>query len=150
MEWIYEEGFCDEATRDKNWLTYLELLITGQEPLAEYERLKLVVEAFIQTKTKAELFRVALDRGLLIAPVTTIAEVVESPQLAARGYWQQVEHPELRQAFRYPGAFAQFSATPIRYRRRPPTIGEHNREIYMDELGFTAQQFEALQRKGIV
>jgi benzylsuccinate CoA-transferase BbsE subunit len=150
MQWIYEEGFCDEATRDKNWLAYIELLVTGQEPLAEYERLKLVVEAFTQTKTKAELFRAALDRGLLIAPVTTVAEVVESPQLAARDYWQRLEHPELGQAFRYPGAFAQFSATPITYRRRPPTVGEHNREIYMDELGFTAQQLAALQNRGIV
>jgi len=150
MQWIYEEGFCDEATRDKSWLAYIELLVTGQEPLAEYERLKLVVEAFTQTKTKAELFRAALERGLLIAPVTTLVEVVESPQLAARDYWQRLEHPELGQTFRYPGAFAQFSATPITYRRRPPTIGEHNREVYMDELGFTAQQFVDLQNRGIV
>ena len=99
------------------------------------------MEAFTQTKTKAELFRAALDRGLLIAPVTTMAEVVESPQLAARDYWQRLEHPELGQAFRYPGAFAQFSATPITYRRRPPTVGEHNREIYIDELGFTGAAF---------
>jgi benzylsuccinate CoA-transferase BbsE subunit len=126
------------------------LLITGQEPLAEYERLKLVVEAFTQTKTKAELFRAALERGLLIAPVTTMAEVAESPQLAARDYWQYLEHPELGQAFRYPGAFAQFSATPITYRRRPPTVGEHNRELYMSELGFTAQQLADLQNRGIV
>jgi hypothetical protein len=67
MEWIYEEGFCDEATRDKNWQAYTELLFTGQEPIAEYERLKLVVEAFTRTKTKAELFLAALARGLLIA-----------------------------------------------------------------------------------
>jgi crotonobetainyl-CoA:carnitine CoA-transferase CaiB-like acyl-CoA transferase len=150
MEWIYEEGFCDEATRDKNWLAYTELLFTGQEPVAEYERLKLVVEAFTRTKTKAELFHAALARGLLIAPITTIAEVVDSPQLAARHYWQRLEHPELGQAFRYPGAFAQFSATPIAYRRRPPTVGEHNREIYLGELGFTAQELGALQSRGVV
>jgi crotonobetainyl-CoA:carnitine CoA-transferase CaiB-like acyl-CoA transferase len=150
MEWIYEEGFCDEATRDKHWLAYIELLVTGQEPLTEYERLKLVVEAFTKTKTKAELFRAALERGLLIAPVTTIAEVVESPQLAARDYWQRLEHPELGQALRYPGAFAQFSATPITYRRRPPTVGEHNRELYIGELGFTAPQLAALQSRGVV
>ena len=48
------------------------------------------MEAFTTTKTKAELFRAALARGLLIAPITTIAEVVESPQLAARAYWQHL------------------------------------------------------------
>jgi len=150
MEWICTEGFCDEATRDKDWLAYTELLVNGQEPLTEYERLKLVVEAFTRTKTKAELFRTALTRGLLIAPITTVDEVVDSPQLAARHYWQLLQHPELGQAFRYPGPFAQFSATPIAYRRRPPTVGEHNREIYLDELGFTEQQLAALQSRGIV
>jgi crotonobetainyl-CoA:carnitine CoA-transferase CaiB-like acyl-CoA transferase len=84
------------------------------------------VEAFTKTKTKAELFDAALARGLLITPITTITEVVDSPQLAARQYWQRLEHPELGQAFRYPGAFAQCSATPIAYRRRPPMVGEHN------------------------
>src|SRR5262245_714465 len=49
MEWICAEGFCDEATRDKDWLAYIELLVTGQEPLAEYERLQLVVEYFTRT-----------------------------------------------------------------------------------------------------
>jgi crotonobetainyl-CoA:carnitine CoA-transferase CaiB-like acyl-CoA transferase len=150
MEWIYAEGGCDAATRDKDWLAYTELLVSGEEPVAEYERLKLVVEAFTRTKTKAELFEAALTRGLLIAPVTTIAEVVESPQLAARGFWQDVAHPELGQVFRYPGAFAQCSATPMTYRRRPPTIGEHNHEIYLGELGYTAAQLAALQHKGVV
>jgi crotonobetainyl-CoA:carnitine CoA-transferase CaiB-like acyl-CoA transferase len=150
MEWIYEEGFCDEATRDKDWLAYIELLLTGREPIEEYERLKLVVEAFTTTKTKAELLQAALDRGLLIAPVTTIDEVVESDQLAARDYWRILGHPELGQAFRYPGPFAQFSVTPIAYRRRPPTVGEHNREIYVGELGFTEQQFAELQTRGMI
>ena len=102
MEWICAEGFCDEATRDKDWLAYTELLVSGQEPLAEYERLKLVVEAFTSTKTKAELFHAALTRGLLIAPITTVDEVVDSPQLAARNYWRLLQHPELGQTFRYP------------------------------------------------
>jgi len=51
---------------------------------------------------------------------------------------------------RYPGAFAQFSVTPITYRRRPPTVGEHNHEIYMGELGFTAQQLADFQHRGVV
>jgi crotonobetainyl-CoA:carnitine CoA-transferase CaiB-like acyl-CoA transferase len=150
MEWIYDEGGCDAATRDKDWRAYMELLVTGQEPVAEYERLKALVEAFTSTKTKAELFDAARARGLLIAPITTIAEVVDSPQLAARHYWQPLEHPELQQTFRYPGPFAQFSAAPIVYRRRPPLVGEHNGEIYRDELGLTEQQLTTLQSRGIV
>ncbi len=150
MQWIYEEGFCDEATRDKDWIALGSLFFGDPEAVAEYERLKQVVEDFTTSKTKAELLQGALERVLLIAPITTIEEVVQSDQLAARGYWQTLEHPELDQTFRYPGQFAKFSAAPITYRRRPPTVGEHNREIYLGELGFTEQQLAALQGKGVI
>jgi crotonobetainyl-CoA:carnitine CoA-transferase CaiB-like acyl-CoA transferase len=82
--------------------------------------------------------------------VTTIDEVVHSEQLAARDYWRILGHPELGRAFRYPGPFAQFSATPMTYRRRPPTVGEHNRDIYIDELGVTEQQFTELHIRGVI
>ncbi len=150
MEWIYEEGFCDEATRDKNWLTLLTDIFTGEESMEEYDRLKLVVGAFVKTKTKAELLQQAVERRLLVTPVTTVDDVVKSDQLAARDYWRTLGHAELAQAFRYPGAFAKFSRTPIRYRRRPPTVGEHNHEIYVDELGISLEELADLQHQGVI
>jgi crotonobetainyl-CoA:carnitine CoA-transferase CaiB-like acyl-CoA transferase len=150
MEWIYEEGFCDKETRDKDWIAFGALFFGDPEAVAEYERLKQVVEDFTRSKTKTELLQGALERVLLIAPITTIDEVIHSEQLATRQYWQTMEHPELGQTFRYPGPFAKFSAAPITYRRRPPTIGEHNREIYMGDLDMTESEFAALQRKGVI
>jgi crotonobetainyl-CoA:carnitine CoA-transferase CaiB-like acyl-CoA transferase len=129
MQCIFDHGFCDEATRDRDWLTYDSRLISGEVPAEEYEGLKMIVERFTRSLTKGELLKLALERALLIAPVATVEEVVKSPQLAAREYWRALDHPELDAAMRYPGPFARFSETPITYRRRPPTIGEHNREI---------------------
>jgi crotonobetainyl-CoA:carnitine CoA-transferase CaiB-like acyl-CoA transferase len=150
MSYVYEAGFCDETIRDKDWVAYVELLLSGQEPESEYERVRQAIEAFTSSKTKAELLQIALERGLLIAPVTTIDEVLAREQLAARGYWRLVEHPELGESFRYPGPFAQFSATPITYRRRPPAVGEHNEEIYVGELGLSEAELRELQAKGVV
>jgi crotonobetainyl-CoA:carnitine CoA-transferase CaiB-like acyl-CoA transferase len=150
MEYIYEEGFCDQQTRDKDWIAYTELLVTGKEPGEELTRVQQVVAGFTKTRTKAELLRAALDRSLLIAPVTTMGEVVESEQLAARNYWRELEHPELDQSFRYPGPFAKFSSAPITYRRRPPTVGEHNREIYAGGLNFTENEMEELRTRGVI
>ncbi len=126
------------------------MLLNEEEPMSEYERLKLVVENFTKTKTKAELMQGALDRGLLIAPVTTIADVDQSEQLAARNYWRSVEHPELGQHVRYPGPFVKFSATPIDYRLPPPRVGEHNAAIYGDELGLSARDLADLQTRGVI
>ncbi len=149
MDWVYEEGICDQATRDTNWLTFGGQLFSG-EGRQEYERLKGVLEEFTTTKTKAELLQGALDRGLIMAPIAKIDEVVSSPQLAARHYWCEVEHPELGEKFRYPGPFVKFSETPLTYRRRPPLIGEHNREVYVGELGMSEEEFAGLQRRGII
>jgi len=150
MSYICEEGFCDEATRDKDWDAYYELVFSGQEPVEEFERVKQVVESFTKTRTKAELLKVALERGLLIAPIVTIDDVVESEQLAAREYWHELEHTELGARVRYPGPFVQFSESPIAYRLRPPLVGEHNREIYAGELGLSDAELAGLHASGIV
>ncbi|MGE0682215.1 MAG: CaiB/BaiF CoA transferase family protein [Candidatus Binatia bacterium] len=150
MDWIHEEGMCSDEIHDMDWIGFGGALFAGGEAIAKFEQLKLIVENFTKTKTKAELLQGALQRTLLIAPVATIDEVVNSPQLAARNYWQELEHPELGQKFKYPGPFVKFSETPIAYRRRPPTVGEHNHEVYVRELGFTEQQLAGLQSRGAI
>jgi crotonobetainyl-CoA:carnitine CoA-transferase CaiB-like acyl-CoA transferase len=129
MQWIHAEGGCDEATRDKDWIGYTQLVFSGREPVGEFERVKDVIAAFTSRRTKAALLAAALEHGLLIAPVSTIEEVVGSEQLAARDYWQPLAHPELGRTVTYPGAFAKFPGTPIAAGRRPPTVGEHTAEV---------------------
>ena len=150
MQHIHGQGFCDKSTADKDWIQYGEMLSGGTEPLEEFERVKEVVRTFTRHHTKAELLQLAVEKGLLITPVATVEEVVQSSQLAARGYFQSVEHPELGASFSYPGPFAKFSAAPIQYRRRPPTVGEHNREIFCGELGMSDGEFAKLSQDGII
>jgi len=150
MRFVCEQGFCDEATRDKDWIAFGEQLFNGAEPLSEFERIKELVRNFTRSYTKAELLQLAVERGFLITPVTTIAEVVESPQFASRDYFLPVTHPELGESFLYPGPFAKFSATPLEYRLRPPTVGEHNSVIYRDELGLSERELGELTRAGII
>ncbi len=127
MDWVCEAGFCDEAMRDKDWVGYGSLLLEGKEPLEEFERVKATVARFTASKTKAELFQGALDRGILLAPVSTVRDVVESEQLGARGYFQELERGG--RSARYPGPFAKFGAAPIRYGRAAPRLGEHDAEV---------------------
>jgi len=150
MNYLHEIGACDAATRDKDWIAYGALLAGGQEPMAEYERVVGLIAGFFASRTKADLFKAALERGLLIAPITTVDEVLASPQLDSRKYWQTLNHPELGRSFRYPGPFARFSESPITYRRRPPLIGEHNREILSRELGLSDEKIADLSRRGVV
>ena len=139
MDWVHEEGFCDEATRDKDWVEYAMMLLDGREPVSEYGRLKDILTEFFATKTKAELLDAAMTRRLLITPVSTTGEVVDSEQLATRGYWEDVDHSDVVSdagagsfdpaAVRYPGAFAKFTETPLVDLGRAPRLGEHTDEV---------------------
>ncbi|HZQ37026.1 MAG TPA: CoA transferase, partial [Dehalococcoidia bacterium] len=88
MAWMCEAGFVDEATRDKDWIGYTVLLLSGEEPVSELHRVAAAIERFTRTRTKAELYAEAKRRHLLIVPITTTADLVDSPQLAARDFWQ--------------------------------------------------------------
>jgi crotonobetainyl-CoA:carnitine CoA-transferase CaiB-like acyl-CoA transferase len=133
MELMYEEGVVDAATRDKDWLNYTTLLVTGQEPISELMRCIDAIGRFTSRYTRAELLDMAMRRSLLIVPVNSTADVVNSEQLAARDFWTGVEHDELGERVTYPGPFAKFGAKPITYRRRPPRLGEHTEEVAREQ-----------------
>ncbi|MCY3570036.1 MAG: CoA transferase [Chloroflexi bacterium] len=127
MQYALEEGYCDQETRDKDWLNYTNLILTGQEPISEYFRCCDVVGALCAGKTKAELFQVAQERRLLIVPVSTMDDLDENEHLAARSYWRDVERNG--QSVKFPGPFARLSETPIEYARPAPALGEHTDEV---------------------
>ena len=77
-------------------------------------------------------------------------DVAESPQLAARGFWQKVEHPELGECITYPGYPIKISENTYKVQRRAPLIGEHNQEIYEKELGFSKEQLVILKNNGVI
>jgi crotonobetainyl-CoA:carnitine CoA-transferase CaiB-like acyl-CoA transferase len=129
MEVMHERGFVDKETRDKDWIGYTGLLLSGAEPTSELMRVQECIGQFTAAHTKAELFELAMTRGLLIAPVSRTDDLVHSPQLESRNYWTYVRHPELDRPVLNPGPFAKFGAKPIKYRRRPPLLGEHDNEI---------------------
>ncbi len=62
MRWIAEEGGCDAAMRDKDWVRFFDLMMTGDESLNELVRAQEVVAAFTRTKTKAVLLEAALAK----------------------------------------------------------------------------------------
>jgi crotonobetainyl-CoA:carnitine CoA-transferase CaiB-like acyl-CoA transferase len=77
-------------------------------------------------------------------------DVVESPQLADRGFWQDIEHPELNDTISYPGYPIKMSENLCGMQRRAPLIGEHNVEIYGGEMGLSEKELAILKTGGVI
>jgi crotonobetainyl-CoA:carnitine CoA-transferase CaiB-like acyl-CoA transferase len=123
VAWLYEEGICDEATRDKDWIGFAARLQSGEEPLSEHQRIKDLVATFTATKTKANLFAAALRRKVLIAPVATISDILASEQLEARRFWEVVD------GVRCPGRWAEIEPVGLRDLGPAPRLGQHTEDV---------------------
>jgi crotonobetainyl-CoA:carnitine CoA-transferase CaiB-like acyl-CoA transferase len=149
VDFIFEKGECNREFKETDWISYGAKLLSGEESMQQYAAKQAVVGEFMKRRTKVELFQMAREHNLLIAPLATLDDVRANPQFIARNYWQTVENAEGLPLI-YPGPFARFSSQLIQYRRRPPKLGEHNSEIYIDELGLRENELADLARKGII
>ena len=44
----------------------------------------------------------------------------------------------------------RFSATPVEYRRAPPLLGEHTREVLVEQLGLTQEELARLEGAAVI
>ena len=113
MAWVHEEGHCSADLAGLNYISFFELLFSGQLDAGLLDQGADAIAALTATKTKAELFAAARERRLLIVPVTTTEDVYAFEQFNARQYWDEVDVGGGRTA-RFPGPWAKASATPLR------------------------------------
>jgi len=146
---MIEEGKAPDWWLAEDWYArFFELQASKDQDLIDLPWNP--ISEFILTKTKAELYKVALEKRLLLAPAQNVKEIWEDTQLTARDYWQEVEHPELGESLTYCGAPVKLSEAPWQIKRRPPLIGEHNEEVYGNELGISRADLVLLKQAGII
>jgi len=146
VEWMDSKGMAPDFLKTKEWKTFNIAAVTQEE----IDQMEEPIARFFARVTKREFLEEVIKREMLGYPVATVQEIFEDPQLAARQFWQSLEHPELKVSIPYPGGFAKFSDAPCRIWRRAPLIGEHNEEIYCGELGMKSQEVERLKSEGVI
>jgi len=132
-KWMDEKGMATDWLKAQNWEKFDPASATQED----FNHIIEPVANFLRGLTKREFLQEAVKRRIMGYPVSTAKDIMENPQLAAREVWQEVEHPELATNITYPGPWVKLSQSSCGIRRRAPLIGEHNRDIYVKELGIS-------------
>jgi len=146
VKWMDEAGMADDFIKGINW----DGFYWRDRSREEIDRIHGCFARFLQTRTKAQVMEESASRDIGLQSMDSPREVLEHPQLEARDYWQSLEHAELGASIRYPGRFCLPSETACKLWRRAPLIGEHNQEIYQQELGLSDAELGVLKQGGII
>ena len=94
--------------------------------------------------TREHWVSILREADMVAAPVNTMLEASNDPNVVANGYVKEIYHPKIGENIKIHGSPWKFSETPS----RPgfaPELGEHNDEI-LSSLGYTDSQVEELQK----
>jgi len=146
VEWMrteHSEGTLGQVL-DWNAVDNMEI---NQDQINSWQ--ESIADFFIK-HTKAEIFEQASRRGLFIGRVNTIKDLVSDVQLSAREFWVKVAHPKLATEITYPNIPFRFSEATTSFHRSAPSIGEHNEEIYVHEMGISHNELLRLKQAHII
>ncbi len=109
-----------------------------------------ILDKHFATKPRDEWLKQfeAADVDLIYAPVQTIPEVFQDPQVLANEYIVDFEHPEFG-AIKRIGVPYRFSETPAEPRRAAPQFGQHSEEILL-ELGYSWEDIGKLRGQEVI
>jgi crotonobetainyl-CoA:carnitine CoA-transferase CaiB-like acyl-CoA transferase len=159
LGWLTEEGFAENLNEEpycslveRLSTTFLREIYTSpglqEEVLPHFAHLDSVVRRFCAAHTMRWLYEEGQKRRFMVGPAFTARDLVESEQLAARGWYQRVERGG--GSLTYPGPPYRLAETPAGIRKPPPRLGEHNVEVYCGELGLSIDELQALKAAGVV
>jgi len=94
-----------------------------------------------------DLLQRSTDLQSTMAPVNNVAQILADPQVQARENIATLHDEELNAPLRMQNVVGKLSASPGGIRAPGPALGQHNREILIDRLGYTEAE---LQRAGII
>ena len=111
------------------------------------EELDDIIHKRFLEKTKADLFHETQAFGSSFGIVMSTEDLLNCPQLAEREFFPEVDHP-FTGSLKYPGA--PFKMPEGGWQKgSAPLLGEHNREIFIDRLGYSQEDLVKFRELGI-
>lgn len=117
-----------------------------QENAAEMDDVLLPI---LEEWKKFDYFNKAMAEGYVTGVVQTPEDLLNCPQMEERGFYTEVEHPVIGK-IKIPGEIFRLPECPWELRMPAPLLGQHNEEVYSNNLGFTSEELKCLRESGSI
>ncbi|MCH8988854.1 MAG: CoA transferase [Chloroflexi bacterium] len=141
--WMDREGMAGDLMDER----YSDRFILRGELSSHIEGL---IEAWTLTHTRQEITDWGQANHHPWGPVATAGELLDNEQLWDRGFFYEVEDRESGRKVVYPGAPYKLTGSGWRFVSSAPRVGQHNRQVYCDELGLSDGELQDLIAAGTV
>ena len=106
------------------------------------------VAAWTRDRSRMEAFDVLTAAGVPAAPVLGYRDIYDNPHLRARGFFEQVTHPEAG-TWDMERPLYRFARRPTSIERNGPCFGEHNAYVFGELLGLSDAEIAQLEKEGV-
>ncbi len=108
-----------------------------------------VLIKFLENMTKEEAVNFFIELDIPVAPVLYSSEAVHIPEVTCRNLFVEVEYPKLGKikVINFP---VKFSETPGEVISSAPLLGQNNKDILMNYLGYTEEEVDKLESEGVL
>ena len=109
---------------------------------------KSLIDSAVGSRKRDDIVELLLDEDIWCAPVLSFEEVIELEQVKNSGILRKLEHPEYGE-FITPGLPIRFSNYEPGYKKAPPVVGEHTKEI-LQTVGLSDDEIKSLEDDGVI
>jgi len=139
--------FCAVAGRPE-WAVDARFATNPQRVVNRAALIPLLRQATMM-RTTAEWVAALEAAGVPCGPINRIDEVFADPQVRSRGVRIELPHP-LAGTVPLVANPIRLSASPLRYDRAPPTLGQHTDEVLAQWLGLDSAAIAALRSRHVL
>jgi crotonobetainyl-CoA:carnitine CoA-transferase CaiB-like acyl-CoA transferase len=123
----------------------LGVIVSSEE---QRERLLHMLDELFATGLRDDWVAKLRAADIVAAPINTLLEASNDPDVLANGYVAEVDYPEYGKRLKVHGSPWHFSETPARI-GVAPKLAAHNNEILV-KLGYTPEQIDDLRERRII
>ncbi|WAL67407.1 formyl-CoA transferase [Amycolatopsis cynarae] len=121
---------------------------TPEARLGKLDKMFQLIEEWSIAHDKWEVLEKLTAHNIPCGPILSTREIIEDDSLAANEMVVRVAHPQ-RGEFTTVGCPIKLSDSPVDI-ERSPLLGEHNEDIYGNELGLASEKVAALKQNGVI